>query len=145
MRIGSLKEFRIWQLARRFADAVSELLKRPAFRRDIKLSGQLNESTISIVSNSAEGFGQDSDRTFANYLSIARGSNNEAISQLGIALGRGYLTDQEFADLEELSDEMGRSMTSLIGYLQREDREHRRKRPRPTTRTNDHRQTTNDE
>ena len=125
MRIKSLKDFRIWQLARRFADAVSELLKRPQFRRDHRLSGQLDESTISIVSNSAEGFGQNSDRAFANYLSIARGSNNEAISQLAIALGRGYLTDQEFAEMEQLSDEMGKSMTSLIVYLRREDRNRR--------------------
>ncbi len=125
MRIRSLKEFGIWQLARRFADAVSELLKRPAFRRDVKLSGQLNDSTISIVSNSAEGYGQDSDRAFASYLAIARGSNNEAISQLGIALGRGYISEQEFDDLDELSDELGRRMTSLIVYLQRTDRTRR--------------------
>ncbi len=126
MRIRSLKEFRIWQHARRFADAVSEILKRPQFQRDVKLAGQLNDATISIVSNSAEGFGQESDRAFASYLSIACGSNNEAVSQLGIALGRGYISSSEFDDLEELSDQMGRSITSLIRYLQRNDRKRRR-------------------
>jgi four helix bundle protein len=105
--------------------AVSELLKRPAFRNDPKLSGQLGESTVSIMSNSAEGFGQDTDRAFARYLVIARGSNNEAISQLTVALARGYLTENEFAELEKISDEMGKSMTSLIAYLRREDRKYR--------------------
>ena len=125
MKFKSLKEFRIWQLARQFAEAVSELQKRPAFRRDEKLSGQLGASSMSIMSNSAEGFGQDTDRAFARYLAIARGSNNEAISQLAVALARGHITEVEFAKLEEMSDEMGKGMTSLMAHLHREDRKYR--------------------
>jgi four helix bundle protein len=122
MKIKTLRELKIWQLAKRFVDAVSAILERQAFRRDRKLRDQLNESSLSILSNVAEGFGQRTDRAFANHVGIARGSNNEAISQLAVACTRGYITEQEYAQLEDLSDQMGRMMTSLIAHLDKEDR-----------------------
>ncbi len=125
MQIKSLKDFRIWQLARRFADAVSAILVRPQFRRDQKLRDQIADALDSVVSNSGEGFGLESDKGFARYLEIARGSNNEAISHLAVALGRRYLSLEEFTQLEGMSDELGRRMTSLIQYLRREDRKRR--------------------
>jgi four helix bundle protein len=125
MKITKLSELRVWQLARKFVRAVSAILERPSFRRDPKLRDQLGESSVSILSNISEGFGQSSDRAFANYLTISRSSNNEAINQLAVALWRGHITDGELEELEQISEEMGKGITSLIRYLRQEDRKSR--------------------
>lgn len=125
MKITKLSELRVWQLARKFVRAVSAILERPSFRRDPKLRDQLGESSVSILSNISEGFGQSSDRASANYLTISRSSNNEAINQLAVALWRGHITDGELEELEQISEEMGKGITSLIRYLRQEDRKSR--------------------
>ena len=122
MKIKSLDELQIWQLARTFVDTVSAVLDRPTFGRDQKLRDQLDHSSVSILSNVSEGFGQRSDRAFARHLAIARGSNNEAISQLGVARTRRHITPLEYVEFEQMSRAMGKMMTRLIAYLDRADR-----------------------
>ena len=43
-------------------------------------------------------------------------------SHLGVSAGRGYLTPEECGSLSAAYDEIERMTTSLIHYLQREDR-----------------------
>ena len=125
MKIARLEDLKIWQRARQFSDAVSAIFERPCWRRDRNLADQLSQASISILSNAGEGFGQQSDRAFARHLYIARGSNNEARSQLAVALARRYITPAEFTELERMSQEIGRMATALIRYLQNEDRRYR--------------------
>jgi four helix bundle protein len=125
MTIKTLEELEIWQDARRFAFAVSAIVQRPSMRRDPKLANQLADSSSSIFSNISEGFGQSTDRAFAHYLSIARGSNNEAFAQLAVAWSRGHISEAELSELQQLSSRMGKRMTSLIEYLRRESRSSR--------------------
>ncbi len=125
MKAKTLRELKIWQLAKKFVDAVSAVLERPAFRRDRKLHEQLDDSSISIISNVSEGFGQRTDRAFANYLTIARSSNNEAITQLALASTRRHITEDEYTQFEEMSETLGKMMTSMIQYLDRSDRKAR--------------------
>ncbi len=125
MKITRLEEFQIWQLARRFAEAVSALLERPSMQQDRRLAEELADSSASVLDNSGEGFGQQSDRAFARHLYIARGSNNEARSQLIVALARHHITPTEFATLEDMSQQLGRMITALLRHLQKEDRRYR--------------------
>ena len=46
------------------------------------LSDQIQRATLSVISNIAEGAGSGSDKQFARYLKIARGSVNEVEAQL---------------------------------------------------------------
>jgi four helix bundle protein len=125
MKVKRLEELRIWQQAREFARAVSAILQRPSFRGDRRLKEQLGDSSVSVLSNISEGFGQPTDRAFAHYVTIARTSNNEAISQLAVAAWRGHITEQELEEFEAKSCVMGKGMTSLIAYLRKTDQKER--------------------
>jgi four helix bundle protein len=57
------------------------------------------------MSNIAEGFSRNSDRDFAHFLDIARGSASEVQSQLYIALDVGHIEKAEFDRLYKLADE----------------------------------------
>ena len=53
--------------------AVTAILERPAFERDLDLRDQIRRAADSMVSNIAEGFAQPTDRALAGYLFHAKG------------------------------------------------------------------------
>jgi four helix bundle protein len=62
----------VYQKAADVADAVSALLKRASLIKDRRLHEQLGASSERVGSLIAEGFGQSTDRHFAEYLYRAR-------------------------------------------------------------------------
>jgi four helix bundle protein len=81
------------------------------------ITSQLRRSSVSIPSNIAEGQGRTSTREFAQFLSIARGSNCEVQTQLEIArrlkFGDSVLIDKA----ESLSHEVGKMLYTMLGRL----------------------------
>jgi four helix bundle protein len=76
----------------------------------------------------AEGFEQKSDRHFAHYLYIARGSASETRTHLLVAVGRQYLSAKEIETVVDDYSEICRMLTGLIQHLEDEDRPHRWRR-----------------
>jgi four helix bundle protein len=121
----SLEELVVYQRAITLTDAVSAILKRPGFREDWELKKQLATASAAVAANIAEGFGQQTDRQFARYLFIARGSTHEVRAHLRIALGRGHVSAEELRDLGGLCDSVGKMLSALIRYLRVSDRRER--------------------
>lgn len=69
------------------------------------LIGQLRRAAVSVPSNITEGAVGRSNAQFRHYLSIAIGSLNEIDTQLEIAHRVGYLSLQDWEDVEALVDE----------------------------------------
>jgi four helix bundle protein len=125
MHIKSLEEFEVFQRALEAAAAISAIVMRPCFRSDLSLRNQLRDASSRIPSHISEGFGQKTDRHFAHYLYIGRGSCNEMQSHLAVSLGRGFITDAECKDLCDRYAVIGRQLTRLLQHLEREDRPRR--------------------
>jgi four helix bundle protein len=125
MIIKSLEDLQIFQDALAAADAVSAILRRGCFREDGELRDQLAEASDRIPSNMSEGFGQGTDRHFAHFLGIARGSANEIQAHLKVAKGREYITESECLDLCSRYTLIGKRTTRLIQHLRREHRKER--------------------
>jgi len=62
------EDLRVWQAARQQCDRVGDLLKRPAFRRDRELSGQMNDASLSVMFNISEGFLRRRDKETLQFL-----------------------------------------------------------------------------
>ena len=107
MIIRSLDELLVYQKALDAANAVSAIIARPSFAKDFKLREQLGASSSRVPALIAEGFEQKSDRHFAHYLYIARGSAKETQAHVHVALGRKYVTDAECSELCERYNEIG--------------------------------------
>jgi four helix bundle protein len=120
-----VEDLQVYQKALAAADAISAILHRPGLQNDRELRGQLGESSSRVPSHISEGFEQKSDRHFAHYLYIARGSAKETKTHLRIARGRGHVSGDETDSLCGRYDEIGRMLTGLIQYLERENRKHR--------------------
>jgi four helix bundle protein len=126
MQVDSVEQLQVWQAARRLVEALSAITHRGALARDQRLREQIDGCADSILSNLAEGFEQGTDRAFARYLYIARGSCAEVKAHLAVAQERGHLAAGEADRLRADGAEIGRMLTGLIDHLIRSDRKRRR-------------------
>lgn len=83
------------------------------FEQDKGLKNQIRRSSISVMSNIAEGFERLNPREFHHFLVIAKGSCGELRSQLYAALDANYINQAEFEKLKILANDTGRIINGL--------------------------------
>jgi len=106
-----------WQEARTLVNVVYEATKGQEFRKDLRLSGQIQAAATSSMANVAEGFVRRSDREFIQFLFIAMSSAAEVQSHLYVALDQGYIDQEHFSIIYEQADKTARMISGLIKYL----------------------------
>jgi four helix bundle protein len=114
-----LEEIEVWQKARELVREVYSVSRQGQFARDFALRDQIRRAAVSIMSNIAEGYGRGGTKEFIQFLSVAKGSVSEVMSQLYVALDQGYLDSEGFYKLSTLADETGKMIGGLMNYLRR--------------------------
>ena len=109
------KELVVWQKSMEFVDWVYAVLKTFPKTEHFRLCDQLSRAVVSIPSNIAEGNGRNSKSDFARFLSIARGSLYETMTQLEIAKRQGYIDDLSQAENYAIS--IRKMLNALITKL----------------------------
>ena len=102
----------VWQKAMLFSKQVYRLVEQFPVSEKYALSDQVRRAVVSIPSNIAEGCGRASNRDYAHFLSIARGSLYETMTQLEMAKEFGYL--ESIDGTETLAAEISRMLTTLM-------------------------------
>lgn len=64
------------------------------------LTAQIHRAVVSITSNIAEGTSRMSNKDKAHFIEMSYGSLMEVVSQLQIAMDLGYITQQQYEDLQ---------------------------------------------
>jgi four helix bundle protein len=126
MRVSKVEDLAVYQKALAAADEVSALLTRQGLITDFDLKDQLGNSSSRVPALIAEGYEQKSDRHFAHYLYLAKGSAKESKTHLRVAHGRGYVSMDESARLGGDYEQIKRMLDGLIAHLERDDRDNRR-------------------
>jgi four helix bundle protein len=125
MRAQKLEDLLIYAKALEGIDAVSPFLRRQGFINDFDLHKQLSESCGKIPGHIGEGFGQGTDRHFAHYLLIARGSALETRGHLATARQRDYISRDEEIAVSGLYQDLADMLSGFVAYLRRSDRRNR--------------------
>jgi four helix bundle protein len=115
--IEKFEDIIAWQKGRELTRQIYRHSRQPEFARDFALKDQIRRAAISITSNIAEGFERGGNQEFLQFLSISRGSCGAVRSQLYVALDENYVTESEFRDLYDLSQEVGRTLDGFMSYL----------------------------
>ena len=102
----------VWQKSMQFSRQVYRLIERFPAAEKYALSDQVRRAVVSVPSNIAEGCGRASNRDYAHFLSIARGSLYETMTQLEMAKELGYL--ETIDEVETLAAEISRMLTTLM-------------------------------
>ena len=113
-KITSFTDIIAWKKGHSF---VTEIYKATnSFPRSeiFGLTNQIRRAVVSITSNIAEGFGRTSVKERLQFYSISRGSILETQNQLLIARDVGYLHNNDFVKLADLSIEVHKLINGLI-------------------------------
>jgi four helix bundle protein len=115
-----VKEFddlHVYQQARSLTNLVYNLTRSPSFERDRSLRDQLRRAAVSVMSNIAEGFERDSDKAFAQGLTIAKGSCGEIRAQMTVALDQGHVKKPDYDVATDACRRLAAGISRLITYL----------------------------
>jgi four helix bundle protein len=94
--------------------------RRSAVQLSLNLSGRLpSEEQLNLAQQmfSVDGYGRRSPRGYAHYIMVAHGSLLELDTQLEIALGAGYLDNEDLADVQVLISRVAGLLSDVVRAL----------------------------
>ncbi|MBW1692348.1 MAG: four helix bundle protein, partial [Deltaproteobacteria bacterium] len=96
MKITRFEELECLEQGRELTKLVYSATRNEAFKKDLRLAGQIQASATSTMANCAEGFIRRSNKEFIQFLFIAMSSAAEVQSHLYVALDQGYVAQEKF-------------------------------------------------
>ena len=118
MKITRFEDIGAWQEARKLVKMVYSVInKSPKFRKDFRLVNQVQDASVSAMSNIAEGFARRSNREFIQFLFISKSSAAEVQSQLYVALDQEYINQDDFGEIYNQAEIVSKMDSGFIKYL----------------------------
>lgn len=114
MKIERFEDLIAWQKGR---ELNREIFKEFKSIRDFTFRDQLLRASLSVTNNIAEGFERGSNKELRQFLIISRGSAAEVRSMLYIAQDNNYISTARQAELLQIINEVGRTLTGFIKKL----------------------------
>ena len=118
-KIESFRELIVWQRAMQLTNVVYDLTIKFPNEEMFGLSSQMRRAAISVASNIAEVSQRGGKKEFIHFLTIARGSLAELLTQLILACDKKYIDKEEYNHAHDLIDEVSRMSMRLIQSLKR--------------------------
>lgn len=110
----SFRDLKVWELSHQLVlEIYRGGIKFPPYER-FGLESQIKRAAVSIPANIAEGYKRQHDKEFVKFLSIAHGSLGELQYYLLLLHDLGYLEDEYYKKLKNMTDSIDRMLESLI-------------------------------
>jgi four helix bundle protein len=115
--IKSYKDLIVWQKSITLVTEIYIVTKTFPKAEIYGLISQMQRSAVSIPSNIAEGYGRHATKDYIRFLRIALGSLYELQTQLEICKNLNYISSQNYENILNMSNEIGKMLNSLITKL----------------------------
>lgn len=109
----------VYRNAKQLSRLVYELLRKYPAEERFALCSQLRRAVTSIPINIAEGFGRFSSKEKAHFIEIAFGSVTEVLCEIELSLDEGYISQEEFKQVEERLSVIGKQLSGLHSSILR--------------------------
>ena len=116
-KINDYKDLLVWQKAMNLAISAYKTTELLPKKETYGISDQIRRASVSIPSNIAEGYGRQSTKSYAQFLTIARGSAYELETQLHLCQRIYQLPIETIKPPLELIPEITKMLTTLINKL----------------------------
>jgi four helix bundle protein len=117
MIVKSYKDLLIWQRSMDFVEAIYRISEDIPSKEQFGLISQMRRASVSILSNIAEGYGRQSTGSYAQFLSVARGSLFELETQIEICIRLKYVQKSESVKLLTEIVEISKMISTIITKL----------------------------
>lgn len=118
MKTRHFRDLQVWQRSMKLACHIYAVTQPFPKSEIFGLASQLRRAAVSVPSNIAEGQGRLSDKTFAHFLGLARGSLFEMETQLELACSLEFLESGKLPPLLAECSEIARMINGLLTTLQ---------------------------
>lgn len=109
----NFKKLIIWKKSLELVFETYKITKTFPNEEKFGLTSQLNRCSVSIPSNIAEGSSKSSEKHFKIFLETALGSAFEWETQIIIAQGLNYITQEKFNQLEKNINDIQKMISSF--------------------------------
>jgi len=116
------KNLGIWKRAREINKRTYSLSRQFSTDERFGLKDQIRRSSVSVVSNIAEGTGFDSDKQLIKYLYISLGSLCELETQFYVAYDLDYIRKDQLENILEQTLELKKMTIGLIKKIKNDNR-----------------------
>jgi four helix bundle protein len=114
----NFRKLKIWKESIELVFETYKITKTFPNKEKFGLTSQLNRCSVSIPSNIAEGTSKSSDKHFNNFLETSLGSAFEWETQIIIANGLEYITDEKYYKLIKNINDIQKMISSFKEKLQ---------------------------
>ena len=115
--IKRIEDLQVWQLARNQCREIYAITKIGEFAKDFRFVQQIRAAAGSVMDNIAEGFGREGNKEFIQYLSVAKGSCSEVMSQLYRAYDAEFISTEQFEELRTANNKLCTMIYNLCQSL----------------------------
>jgi len=115
--VKKFEDLEIWQLSRILCKEVYQIIEESNLKNNYRLCNQIDGSSGSIMDNIAEGFERNGNKEFIQFLSIAKASCGETLSQLYRVFDRNFISKEKFEILIEQTETLSKRIGAFINYL----------------------------
>jgi four helix bundle protein len=119
-KIEKFEDIKAWQKARELVKEIYNATKKGSFTEDFGLCKQIQNASVSIMANIAEGFDSQSDDEFVRFLRYRLRSATEVQSHLYVSLDQDYIKKESFEKLYKEIEEIKSLIAGFIRYLRSE-------------------------
>jgi four helix bundle protein len=112
--IKSFQDLEVWQAARELKSFLRALTKKFPDSEKYRLVDQIIRAKRSVTANIAEGFGRYYFQENIQFCRTARGSLSELLDHMITSLDNLYISEEEFADV---NNRIKKCMRLLNGYI----------------------------
>lgn len=112
------EDLEVWQLARSLVSEIYKLCREDELSRDFGLKDQIQRSSVSIMTNIAEGFERRGHKEKLNFYNIARASCGETRSLLYVIIDVYPHCSEDASDLVRMCERVGKVISGLIRSTQ---------------------------
>lgn len=116
----NFKKLKIWQMSMELSKLTLDLTDTFPTYEKYGLKSQMDQCSISIPSNIAEGSSR-TNKSFSHFLDISLGSSFELQTQILLANHRRYLSDEKCEIFESKIEEFQRATMVFQNMLNRPD------------------------
>jgi len=113
-KINNFEELRAWQHAR---ELVKFIYMDFANCKDWGFKNQIQNASVSIMNNMAEGFERKSDKEFSRFLDISKGSCGEVRSMYYSAEDLKYVSVEIATKRRQQAKHISGEISGLMNYL----------------------------
>lgn len=115
-KVSKFEDLVVWQMGRGISRDIYGITNGIG-HKDFGFCDQVRRAAVSIMNNAAEGYERGSNKDFAKFLFIARGSCGEVRSMLYVALDQNYINQAQFDELSGRCRQCSAAIWGLIKSL----------------------------